>query len=186
MNHKLSKLVLGLAAACAFSAQAIAGPTPVVSTINLGLLAAGNGSFTDATEAPKTSFTDNFLFTAPTSTFDAGVQTTTQILKSITVDNINLLTAKLINTSTNTTLTGSTILYSIPGVGSSINIANTSLVAGTTYDLQVTGTVTGTKGGNFSGTYNVTPVSPVPEPTEGALLLSGLGLMGFIASRRRT
>ena len=29
-------------------------------------------------------------------------------------------------------------------------------------------------------------VSPVPEPTEGALLLTGLGLFGFIAARRKT
>jgi hypothetical protein len=34
-----------------------------------------------------------------------------------------------------------------------------------------------------SGWYST--ISPVPEPTEGALLLSGLGLMGFIATRRK-
>ncbi len=28
--------------------------------------------------------------------------------------------------------------------------------------------------------------APVPEPTEGALLLSGIGLLGFIASRRKS
>jgi len=32
----------------------------------------------------------------------------------------------------------------------------------------------------------ITRVSPVPEPTEGALLLSGLGLLGFISARRKS
>lgn len=42
-----------------------------------------------------------------------------------------------------------------------------------------------TNPGTGSGLYKSTYVSPVPEPTEGALLLSGIGLLGFIASRRK-
>jgi hypothetical protein len=57
------------------------------------------------------------------------------------------------------------------------------LTAGT-YTLDVTSNIasgkTGTSGYNLA--YAVTPV---PEPTEGALLLSGIGLLGFIASRRK-
>ena len=33
--------------------------------------------------------------------------------------------------------------------------------------------------------FVVSSVSAVPEPTESALMLSGLGLMGFIAARRK-
>ncbi len=29
------------------------------------------------------------------------------------------------------------------------------------------------------------PAAPVPEPTEGALMMSGIGLLGFVASRRK-
>ena len=36
----------------------------------------------------------------------------------------------------------------------------------------------------FSAAINAT-AAPVPEPTEGALLLSGFGLLAFIASRRK-
>jgi len=39
------------------------------------------------------------------------------------------------------------------------------------------------KGGHFQGTLDIT--SAVPEPTTAALLLAGLGMMGFIGRRQR-
>lgn len=50
-----------------------------------------------------------------------------------------------------------------------------------TYYLTVSGTATGSSGGAFSGMINV---SPVPEPETYALMLAGLGVLGFLARRR--
>jgi hypothetical protein len=49
-------------------------------------------------------------------------------------------------------------------------------------------TATGTKGGTMQGTFPIsqTITAAVPEPETYAMLMAGLGLMGFIARRRRT
>lgn len=55
-----------------------------------------------------------------------------------------------------------------------------SLAAGL-YTIQVTGT--GTPGSAYTG--NVVVTSPVPEPETHALVLAGLGAIGFLATRRK-
>lgn len=55
-----------------------------------------------------------------------------------------------------------------------------ALTAGT-YTLQIKGTVTGAFGGSYAGVLNV---APVPEPASYAMLLSGLAIFGFAASKR--
>lgn len=56
-----------------------------------------------------------------------------------------------------------------------------SLVAGNYY-LNVSGVATGYFGGLYAGGINVTPV---PEAKTYTMMLLGLGLIGFIARRRR-
>ncbi len=56
-----------------------------------------------------------------------------------------------------------------------------TLQAGT-YVLEVKGTVTGTAGGNYTGSLNLTPV---PLPAGLPMLLGGLGLFAGYAQRRR-
>lgn len=51
------------------------------------------------------------------------------------------------------------------------------------YYFEVTGDGVGTSGGRFA--YTASAVSAVPEPESYALLLAGLGVVGFVASRRR-
>jgi len=49
------------------------------------------------------------------------------------------------------------------------------------YYLNITGVTSGTAGGAYSGSIEV---SPVPEPESFAMLLAGLGLMGAVVRRR--
>ena len=57
----------------------------------------------------------------------------------------------------------------------------TGLAAGT-YALNVLGYATGANGGSYAGEFIA---QTVPEPGTYALLLAGLGVVGFMASRRK-
>jgi len=63
-----------------------------------------------------------------------------------------------------------------------VNSSFSSLLAGDYY-YQVTGAVMGNKGGGYQLFSEVTPV---PEPETYAMLLAGLGLVGFMVRRRKT
>jgi hypothetical protein len=56
------------------------------------------------------------------------------------------------------------------------------LAAGLDYQLRVAGVLTGNFGGGYSGHLAAVPL--IPEPETYALLLAGLGLLGFVARRR--
>ncbi|NLZ43165.1 MAG: PEP-CTERM sorting domain-containing protein, partial [Comamonadaceae bacterium] len=46
--------------------------------------------------------------------------------------------------------------------------------------------VTGNGNGSLGGGYVITStLAPVPEPENAAMLLAGLGMLGFLMSRRR-
>lgn len=61
--------------------------------------------------------------------------------------------------------------------------AGASLTAGA-YSLTLTG-VNSASQGSYGGNIAVTPLTPVPEPETYALMLAGLGALGFVARRRR-
>jgi PEP-CTERM motif len=50
------------------------------------------------------------------------------------------------------------------------------------YLLEVRGNITGTSGGAYAGVLNL---SPIPEPGAVGMMLAGLGMLGFMARRRR-
>ncbi len=66
--------------------------------------------------------------------------------------------------------------------GSSGNTTNAVLLAPGKYYYQIEGAGTGTFGGAYSLTSTTTPV---PEPETYAMLLAGLGAIGFLARRRK-
>lgn len=53
------------------------------------------------------------------------------------------------------------------------------------YALNVLGFATGSQGGFYAGGL-VAQTAPIPEPETYALMLAGLGIVGFIARRRRS
>jgi PEP-CTERM motif len=71
--------------------------------------------------------------------------------------------------------------FQFSGVTGNISYAFGALAAGSYY-YAVTGDADGPNGGSYSLTSAVTAV---PEPQTYALLLAGLGVVGFLAHRRR-
>jgi hypothetical protein len=57
-------------------------------------------------------------------------------------------------------------------------------VAAGTYFLSATGKLAGSLGGDFNVSFNINPVTAVPEADSYALMLAGLGLMGFVSRRK--
>jgi len=174
MKYKLSKLVIGLAAVCAFSGQAFAGggTIPVISDPDLD--GTFIGSFSDS--IPKLSvahsFSDVFTFTltsAEAGSIVLNAKTNSSSLSGLKFTLEDMTTSKVWNSSNQ-------VLGTTKSSGLNVN----SLAAGL-YDLTVMGNDVKNKTGTVTGNFTITPV---PEPTEGALLLSGLGLFGFIAARR--
>ncbi len=76
--------------------------------------------------------------------------------------------------------------------GSTSYLSFTGGAAPGNYQLHVAGTKTGSGTGSYAGNIILSPVenghpvvSPIPEPETYAMLLAGLGLLGFSARRRK-
>lgn len=74
-----------------------------------------------------------------------------------------------------------------PGLGTVTTLADSaSLINGSTYTIAVAGTSLGVAG--YTGIVALIPpavMAPVPEPETYAMLLAGLGMVGFITRRRQ-
>ncbi len=88
------------------------------------------------------------------------------------------------NSGTGGTMIGST--FSFAG-GDAVKTTYTNLLAGN-YFFEVKGAATGILGADYDLSINAnapgTPLPAVPEPGNMALLLAGLGVMGFMVKRR--
>ena len=160
-------------------------------SVNLGTQSAPSTlSVGNVFNSPSGQFYDNYLFSIPASSANS----ITSTIRLGSVFGINSLETRLYSgTSINSGMPGGMLLatssiFSDTGNGfnSTVAVINPTTLNSGDYILSVTGNVVGTFGGSYAGTLNISPViSPVPEIAEWAMLVLGLGMMGFIAARRR-
>jgi PEP-CTERM motif len=155
------KLKTAIAAALVAAASSAATAD---QTVNLGLL----------TSLPKTfssfvlgSFTDTYTFSlGPLSTGVTGLYGSLEIAPAFSISGLQItLTGTPGGPQTDTTPSDG---FSFAGLGTG------------NYALKLVGTATGMGGGIYGGS-----VAAVPEPETYALFFAGLGVVGFVARRRR-
>ena len=170
--------MLGMAALIAISGQAAA------ATTDLGALAPPASLFYgDTFSAPQSQFYDDYLFSIPAATFSS-ITSTINLGELLGIDNLQ---SRLYSGTTTTTGTPGGLLegWSTPisfGGGGMVTVLDPVMLGAGDYILEIRGDVVGTAGGSYSGVLNV---SPVPEAGETAMLLLGVGLIGFVAARRK-
>jgi F420-0:gamma-glutamyl ligase-like protein len=171
-NFTLKISALALAMGLGLSAGAASANTDMTS---LDL----NGYATSVPYAAGASVNDVFGFTVGSlASFNAGSVTApvgSPIYASLAYDPTTLsISSFTLQNSSNQVIASANTAAPI------FNLASSPLLTAGTYTLDVVGKATAATGYTLG-----VSVSPVPEPTEGALLLSGVGLLGFIAARRK-
>lgn len=175
MTGGVTKLISSFAAVAAIGlsqqAQAV--------TQNLGALVAPQSvTFGNTITGTGVAFQDDYLFTlTPDATFSSITLSIDLTGGVFSIDPGSFTSqlwsgGQLIAAATTSFVNG----------GAQALIQSLSIAAGS-YDLRVLGTTTGSAGGSYFGNMNVV-VNPVPEPETYAMLMAGLGLLGFMARRR--
>ncbi|MDB5775865.1 MAG: glycosyl transferase family 1 [Herbaspirillum sp.] len=142
-------------------------------TFNTGTTSAGFSGAFGLGSTGKT-FLENYTFSFP-STFDVTSAVISIALGATSAVNISSFTL----TGNGQTFTGTETVS-----GSAVQVWNLTAanLASGAYTLSVLGNVLGSTGGSFGGNINI---SPVPEASTTAMMLGGLALVGFAATRRR-
>ena len=181
---KKSLIAAALFATASFGSSAIAqsiGNSPQAPD-----LTDGSGFFGDAFADNNSgaSFTDRFTFTVPTAQAGSPGSIVNAIVSSIsgTADTgLDITGLSLYSATGNTLVTAGNALQS--GAIDVWTVTSSGLDAGSYY-LQVSGNLNSNQSAAFGGAVSLT--TPVPEPETYGLMLGGLGVLGFLARRRRT
>jgi hypothetical protein len=120
-------------------------------------------------------FTDTIDFTIPSGSLGTSVNPLTVTLGKVNVFNITGLTYSVFS---GTAGSGGALWGTFLGNNTSYDIP---ISLGGAYHMVVSGVADGTQGGN----YGVAMVSGVPEPETYAMMLGGMGVLGFVARHRK-
>ncbi|MCX7185390.1 MAG: FxDxF family PEP-CTERM protein [Nitrosospira sp.] len=181
-----------------FCISSVSAFADTITNLSVGILPTSltyGNSFASASSG--STFWDDFIFTIP----DGSANSVTSSINLGTILGLTDLRARLYTGSTHETgpvapgtlmqAWGTTVNYS-PTVSATTVVLNPLTLDAGTYTLQIRGAVAGLFGGSYAGVLNIAPppevsnTSPVPEPETYAMFLAGLGLMGFIARRKKS
>ena len=168
---------MALTALLASTLSAFAAPVPASTYTNIGFIA---DDFTHITATTAGAFENLYTFTlAPNN--GTLLNTTAYITgsKASLVSTIQLYAAAYTSVAS---LAGQTAIYSATGATAGKTNVSTldlsGLMANHAYTLVV-------KGAGFGTYFTNISLAPVPEPETYAMVLAGLGMVGFVAARRR-
>jgi hypothetical protein len=186
-----SLLMTALFASTAFIGQS-AHAQSINRTAELVTEADGLGGFNAhfgdnfAAATMGSTFSDTFTFTVG-SDFDSAGSLTSSYLNSSAIKDLRITGFSLYKYDPLTMTIGTTIAGMNETGGGAHPTDRWSLSAfGLTsgsYAIKVDGQVLGSGGGSFGGDL---AIAAVPEPETYGMLLAGLGLVGFMARRRKT
>jgi hypothetical protein len=187
-NILLASMIAGASLMASSAYAATVGKTVTVD-LKTDLSGGYNAHFGNEFTSVETNnlFVDKYMFTLANS-FDSSASLTSTYLKSSTVKDLlitgfNLVqydptTNAILNTYTGVSATGSsahpTDVWELTTAG---------LSAGS-YFVEVDGQILGSAGGTY-GTDLTIAVAAVPEPATYGMLGAGLGLLGFVARRKK-
>lgn len=163
-------------AAASFASPVMAADitTPAQALDLVGTSAFFGDSFAESNMG--NTFADHFTFsvTGAPANFDAIVSSISRTAATgLDITGLSLYS------STNTLISSGTSLHS--GAIDVWTLTSDNLAAGDYY-VQVSGTLVSQTSGSFGGAVML---APVPEPETYGMMLAGLGLVGFMARRRK-
>jgi hypothetical protein len=174
-NLKTIMIAAAFAASFAPSLASAADVSHPSTAITMDGLFTGDFGSGFGTKHAGDTFLDKFTFDVTGSPLEFSASLTSTANKAtegLNISSFNLFTSTgtLIGTGTGTV-----------GKVDRFSVSNDVLGVGSYY-LQVGGNVLSTNGAHFDGNI---ALSPVPEPETYAMMLAGLGLVGFAARRRK-
>ena len=127
------------------------------------------------------TFLDHYTFTLGGAGFAVGDVLSVTIGNALSLDQFG----GGLYTGGGTLVSPSVVTFNAAGPFPETKVLSFASLSGGDYDFHVSGNVVGIGGGSYGGTLTVFTAAAIPEPEIYAMMGAGLGLMGFVARRRK-